>query len=216
MVVLGAGGFAKELIDVLTSYENYTKEHLFFYDEININSNELFGFKILHYLHEVEEVFNNISKTYCLGVGTPKLRYNLNNKVEELGGELKTLISRDSILGKFDIRIETGSCIMENTKISNGVIVGKGSLVNADVLAGHDVHIGKFCDIAPGVKLTGHCQIGNYVHIGAGAIILPKIMIGDNCIIAGGSVVTNNIPANSKVVGIIPSRVIEKIDEFEE
>jgi acetyltransferase-like isoleucine patch superfamily enzyme len=49
--------------------------------------------------------------------------------------------------------------------------------------------------------------IGQDVWIGAGCIILPGVEIGDGAVVAAGSVVTKNIPANSIAAGV-PARVI--------
>lgn len=43
--------------------------------------------------------------------------------------------------------------------------------------------------------------IGNNVWIGAQSIVLGGVTIGDNCVIAAGSVVTKNIPANTLAMG---------------
>ena len=215
MIVLGAGGFAQELIDILVVDYKYTKETLFFFDEIDNTKKSFYGFKILHSIKEAEHIFKNISNEFCLGVGTPKARYDLFNKFEQVGGKPKSIFSSNSIIGLFDVKIGDGSCIMSNATISNGVIIGEGTLINADVLAGHDVTIGNFSDISPGVKLTGFCQIGNYVSVGTEVVVLPKVKIGDNSFIAAGSIVANDIPENSMVVGIVPSRVVKKLPEFE-
>ena len=52
--------------------------------------------------------------------------------------------------------------------------------------------------------------IGNNVWIGAGVCIMPGVCVGDNAVIAGGSVVTKDVPANT-VVGGNPARVIRKL-----
>lgn len=44
-------------------------------------------------------------------------------------------------------------------------------------------------------------SIGNNVWIGWGSTILKGVTIGDNCIIAAGSIVVNDIPANSMAAG---------------
>jgi len=49
--------------------------------------------------------------------------------------------------------------------------------------------------------------IGNQVWIGSGARILKGVIIGDNAIIAAGSIVTRDIPANCMAAGI-PARVV--------
>ena len=44
-------------------------------------------------------------------------------------------------------------------------------------------------------------QIGNDVWIGVSCVILPGVNIGDNSIVAAGSVVTKDVPANTIVAG---------------
>jgi len=44
--------------------------------------------------------------------------------------------------------------------------------------------------------------IGNNVYIGTGAIMLGPITIGDNVTIAAGAIVVEDVPSNSKVMGI--------------
>ena len=177
MVIIGAGGLAKELIDVLIKKENFTKETLYFFDEIDHSKDSLFGFNILHSLEEVKQVFKEVSNEFCLGVGSPQARYNLYKKFENIGGKPVTIISTSSIIANFEIEFGEGVCVMNTVTIPNSVVIEKGTLINADVLLGHDVKIGKFSDISPGVKITGHCRIGKYVSIGTGAVILPKVNV---------------------------------------
>jgi acetyltransferase-like isoleucine patch superfamily enzyme len=54
--------------------------------------------------------------------------------------------------------------------------------------------------------------IGNNVWIGAGVCIMPGVHVGENAVIAGGAVVTKDVPANT-VVGGNPARVIRQLDE---
>jgi acetyltransferase-like isoleucine patch superfamily enzyme len=54
--------------------------------------------------------------------------------------------------------------------------------------------------------------IGRGVWIGAGAIVLGGVTIGEHAVIAAGSVVTRDVPANV-VVGGNPARVIREIGE---
>lgn len=216
MIIIGAGGYAKELIDILATKYGYTDKNLFLFDDVNLERNSLFGFTIIHTIKEVTQIFNEVSVDFCLGVGTPETRYLLNKKFERLGGKPKSIISPNALIGNFDVLVGNGSCIMANATISNGSHLGKGTLINTDVLVGHDVKIGDYCDISPGAKLTGHCKIGDYVSVATGACILPKVNVGKNSFIGAGSIVTTDIPENSVVVGVIQSRVVSKRPPFEE
>nr|WP_285849381.1 DapH/DapD/GlmU-related protein [Niallia taxi] len=58
-----------------------------------------------------------------------------------------------------------------------------------------------------GIPIT----VGNDVWIGGSCVILAGITIGDNSIVAAGSVVTKDVPANTVVAGN-PAKVIKSID----
>ena len=60
----------------------------------------------------------------------------------------------------------------------------------------------------------GKIEIGNNVHIGTNATIMPGVTIGENCIIACNAVVTHDVPSGT-VVGGVPAKLIETIEEYE-
>lgn len=53
--------------------------------------------------------------------------------------------------------------------------------------------------------------IGDNVWIGGSAVILPGVKIGDNSVVAGGAVVTKDVPSNV-VVGGNPAKIIKEIN----
>ncbi len=48
--------------------------------------------------------------------------------------------------------------------------------------------------------------------IGANSVILPGVTIGENSVVAAGSVVTKDVPADTVVAGV-PARVIKNVTE---
>ena len=56
--------------------------------------------------------------------------------------------------------------------------------------------------------------IENIVWIGAGIRIMPGVHVGENAVIAGGAVVTKDVPAKT-VAGGNPAKLIRKLDETE-
>ncbi len=86
-----------------------------------------------------------------------------------------------------------------------GVVIGETAIVGDDVLLYQGVTLGG----------TGkehgkrHPTLGNNIVVGSGAKILGNITIGSNCRIGASSVVIDDVPENSTVVGI-PGRVVHQ------
>jgi sugar O-acyltransferase (sialic acid O-acetyltransferase NeuD family) len=148
-----------------------------------------------------------------LGIGLPLSRNRLYTIFTRQGGLIKSVVSKTAITGSFNTVIEDGCTIMDHVILSNNVKIGFGSLLNVFTFVAHDARVGKFADIAPRVTISGNCVIDDYVTIGTNAVILPKVNIGRNVIIGAGSIVKNNIPSNSLVIGS-PGKVIKKLPEL--
>jgi GT2 family glycosyltransferase/acetyltransferase-like isoleucine patch superfamily enzyme len=58
-------------------------------------------------------------------------------------------------------------------------------------------------------KVDSDIEIGDDVWFGAGVVVLAGVTIGSHCVIAAGSVVTKDIPANS-IAGGVPAKVIRE------
>jgi len=116
-----------------------------------------------------------------------------------------------SHIGRFftGIEIHPGAKIGKRLFIDHGmgVVVGETAEIGDDVLLYHGVTLGG----TSWKKIKRHPTIGNNVVIGAGAKILGPITIGDNTRVGANSVVVNNIPSNSIVVGI-PGKVVFRVE----
>lgn len=63
-----------------------------------------------------------------------------------------------------------------------------------------------------GLEVALPIRVGSSVWFGAGCTVLAGVTIGDNAVIAAGSVVTRDIPANVVAAGV-PCRVLREITE---
>jgi sugar O-acyltransferase (sialic acid O-acetyltransferase NeuD family) len=202
MLIIGAKGFAKEVLEVL--YKKNDKEKIAFYDDVSldIKDNLYHKFPVLKNEELVKDFFKNVSNKFTLGIGNPTLRKKLAEKFFNLGGEFSSTICINSHIGHFGNKIGMGCNIMTGTIITNDVIIGNGVLINLNCTIGHDCVIGDFVEISPSVSVSGNCTIGAFTTIGTNATILPKVTIGKNVIVAAGAVVTKDVPDNCMVAGI--------------
>ncbi|MCR5303115.1 MAG: serine O-acetyltransferase [Lachnospiraceae bacterium] len=107
----------------------------------------------------------------------------------------------------------TGIEIHPGARIGRGFFIDHGN----GVIIGETTIIGDNVTLYQGVTLGGtgkehgkrHPTIGNNVMISAGAKVLGSFKIGDNSKIGAGSVVLEEVPENSTVVGV-PGRVVRR------
>ncbi|PRZ20087.1 acetyltransferase [Flavobacterium granuli] len=214
MLIVGAKGFAKEVLEVVHQLNQL--DNLVFYDDVNDDVPEkLFGqFPVLRTIEAALIYFKTIDNQFTIGIGNPVLRKKLCDKFTDLGGEFVSTISPLAAIGSFDVQIGIGSNILSGSVFSNGIRVGKGSIVYYNSVITHDCIIGDFVEISPSVTLLGRCIIGCCTQIGSNATILPSIRIGKNVIIGAGSVVTKDLPDNCLAVGV-PAKIIKELAPLE-
>ena len=81
-----------------------------------------------------------------------------------------------------------------------GLTIGEKTMVTFDaIILSHDY---------ASRRHAAKTVIGSYCFIGCGSIILPNVTIGDHTIVAAGSVVTKDVPANCIVAGN-PAKVVK-------
>lgn len=108
---------------------------------------------------------------------------------------------------------KTGIEIHPGAEIGDGFFIDHGN----GVIIGETAIIGNNVTLYQGVTLGGtgkehgkrHPTVGDNVMISAGAKVLGSFTIGENSKIGAGSVVLNEVPPNSTVVGV-PGRVVKR------
>jgi len=137
---------------------------------------------------------------FILGVGDNKLRHDLGNFVRENGGNCLTVIHPASSISSMSI-IGSGSFIARNVAVNPLCEIGNDVILNTSCSIDHECRIESGAHIAPGAVLAGNVIIGKRSFIGANSVIKQGVIIGEDVVIGAGSVVLNDIPSNTIVVG---------------
>lgn len=111
---------------------------------------------------------------------------------------------------------------MNCTFLDNGsIFIGNNVMIAPDVriyTATHSLRLDERMPVRtrPGASICDTIAravtIEDGAWIGGGTVVLPGVTIGRNSVVGAGSVVVNDIPANSVAVGN-PCRVIKSVDE---
>ncbi|MBR6164119.1 serine O-acetyltransferase [bacterium] len=110
-------------------------------------------------------------------------------------------------------RFLTGIEIHPNARIGRRFFIdhGMGVVIGATTIIGDDVLLYQGVTLGGTGKEHGkrHPTLGDNIVVGSGAKILGNINIGSNSRIGAGSVVIDDVPENSTVVGI-PGRIVHQ------
>lgn len=212
IVIIGAGGHAREVLDILlTCHTDESTELLGFIDENPDRHGQiLVGFPILGDFRWFEQVNRSEIAVIC-AVGAPYVCRKLVNRAKALGLQFANVISPQAWISPH-ARLGQGVIVFPGVIINSGVLIGNHVTLNVSVTVSHDTVIGDFCNINPGAHLAGNVSIGEGCYIGMGANIIQGITIGPWSVIGAGAVVVNDIPANVTAVGV-PAKVIKTREE---
>lgn len=122
------------------------------------------------------KVFNNAA----VGVPPQDLKY--------AGEKTELIIGDDNLIREF-------TTLNAGTAGGRGkTIIGDRNLFMAYVHIAHDCIVGNDCILANNATLGGHVELGDYVNIGGLTPVHQFVKVGDGCMIAGGSVLTQDMP----------------------
>ncbi len=198
-LLFGAGGHAKVIVDSL------------FDDDADIagifdDHSDLVSLNGLDVYSKYEETIHPDAKM-IISIGDNIIRKRLSKQVNH---EFGICIHKSAIVSKFS-RVDEGSVVLHGSVIQTGTKIGKHCIVNTAASVDHDVVLGDFVHVSPKVTICDGVIVKEGTHIGAGATVLPHVTIGQWCVVGAGSVITQDLPDYSVVVGV-PGKVIRKVD----
>lgn len=132
--------------------------------------------------------------------------------------------ARSLVQGPLHITGEGNPCreisIGEYTMISGTLHLDIGApiRIGSRVRIGHDVSlITVDHDVGPeemrsGKRKFGPIEIGDGAWLASRVVVLPGVRVGAGAIVAAGSLVTRDVPANALVVGV-PARVVRDLNQ---
>ena len=211
LVILGAGGLARELADAVAYINkgNPTFEVLgYLDDEEGLTGQERLKLPILGTVDWLAD--QKSDDLYAIpAVGNGYSREKLSHIAQENNIPLATIIHPGAIVG-LGCSITAGAFIAAASVITVNVSLGKCVLVNMNCTIAHDVKVGNYVSIHPGARISGEVSIGDYTMIGTQAAIVNRCKIGTGAVVAMGAVVAHDVPDYTLVAGN-PARAIRKL-----
>ncbi|MFA5339654.1 MAG: acetyltransferase [Candidatus Omnitrophota bacterium] len=193
ILLIGAGGHCKVVLDLLLSTKEYGVAGI-------IDIKGRLGDRILDVPVSGSDLdlprFFKKGVRYCFitvgSVGDTRLRVKLYNLAKKSGFTFPNLISPHALVSSYALLGE-GNFIGPRVTINAGSQIGDNCILNTGAIVEHDCNIGDFVHLSPGSVLSGGVSIGSHSHIGTGSIVIQNVKIGERTVIGAGSVVTGDI-----------------------
>lgn len=143
---------------------------------------------------------------YVIAVGDGAQRKRLATFCDNLGMQPQALV-HPSVIRSSRVEIGAGSIVCAGSILTTNVKVGRHVHVNVTCTLSHDVTVGDFSTLSPGVHISGHVHTESGVFLGTGSNVINgkadrPLVIGCNAAVAAGACVTRNVPRDTLVAGV--------------
>lgn len=209
VVIYGGGGFAREVAWLAESCQDQGEPYevvAFVDDDRQQQGRILNGIPVVSLDTAAAK---HQGARIVAAVGDPATRKTLMERAELSRWVPATLVHERTELSRF-VEIGEGTVVCAGNILTTNIRLGRHVHVNLDCTIGHDVILGDFTTLAPGVHVSGWVHMGERVYVGTGAVIINgtaerPIIIGDGAVVGAGACVTKSVASDVTVVGV-PAR----------
>lgn len=209
VVIYGAGGFAREVHEIIESCVGWGDNNFlgFIDDNRENHGKEVHGAPILggiQWLKEHQDV------GIIVAIGSPYIKKKvINNIYKEISNPIfPSIIAESAKIGK-RVKIGKGNIICDGCIVTTDIEIGDHVILNINTTVGHDAIIEDYVTTAPNVNISGNVLIKEGTDLGTNSVIIQGKTIGEWSIVGAGAVIVTDIPSNVTAVGM-PAKVIKE------
>ena len=201
LIIIGAGGYAKSVLDSV-DYFNY--DLVVFLDEFS-ECKEHLGYPIV--ANGLSSLENTESYVFFIAIGNNKNRKRWFDRLRKQQLRIINVVDKSAIISP---RAKIGdSCFVGKMAVVNGgSVVGNNCIINTKALVEHGCFVCDHVNLSTNAVINGDVYVGEGSFIGSGSITLGQHNIGAWSTVGAGAVVTKNIKGDVTVAGV-PAKVIK-------
>ena len=206
VVVLGAGGHAREIADVVEACreDGEDLELVGYLDrDASRHGEDVLGVPVLGATDWLEGQRAR-DLVVVAGVGSPRGRRSAVQEAERFGVAFGTFVHPRATVTRH-VELGEGVVITAGCVLTNNIEIGRHTHINRMATVGHDCRVGEFVHLAPGVVLSGNVHVEDDCDIGTNACVIQNLRIGRGTVVGAGAAVVRDLPAGVTAVGV-PAR----------
>jgi sugar O-acyltransferase (sialic acid O-acetyltransferase NeuD family) len=199
LIIIGARGGAKMVIDAVKSKKNYNVKYLL--DDSDLGYSTLYGYDILGGINLLEQLYDNGYRKIVLAFGTishRKDRLKFYETLAQKGWSFPNILHANAMIEN-SVKMGVGNIVLAGAIVGSDVDLGNYSFINTGAILSHECSLSDNVHMAPGSVLAGRVIVGSNTLIGMNATVYFDTNIGNNVTINNGLVINENVE-NDKVV----------------
>jgi sugar O-acyltransferase (sialic acid O-acetyltransferase NeuD family) len=202
VVILGAGGHAKVVADILAL--NGVEIAGYLDDDERLHGGCLLGYPVLGGIARLDEL---TPSGVIVGVGSNEARKRVVERVGVRATPLwiNAIHPRATVAASAQRALGRGVVIAAHAVVNPDARLGHHAVVNTGATVDHDCVLGDYVHITPGVHLAGNVTVGEGTLVGVGTNVIQGIRVGDWAVIGAGSVLVRDVPSHVVAKGV-PAR----------
>ena len=205
LVVLGTGGHAKVVLEIL--------ESIGVHEIVGVCSGDpeapdrVAGYPFLGDFDILPELRRTGVEHAAIGIGgwtDNDFRRQVFSDVKAMGFRPVTAVHPTAVVAR-NVEIGEGSIVGSGAVVMTEAVIGRDTIVSSGSLVGHETTIRDHVLISGGVKVGANVDIEDGAVIAFGATVVSRLTVGENALVAAGAVVVRDVPARLRVFGV-PAR----------
>lgn len=199
LLIVGAGGFGREMFDAVNESPRYREAHDITEVAYLDDDATLVGLPA-PIVGPVRGFAPQPDDIGLCALGDSAIRRDVVADLESAGLMFPAFVHHTARVGS-RTRLADGVVICAGAVLTCDITIGRHSHVNIGCSLGHDVALGEFVTLSGNCHLAGGVDVSDGVFFGTSANVIPRIRIGEAARVGAGSVVIRRVSAGTTVFG---------------
>jgi sugar O-acyltransferase (sialic acid O-acetyltransferase NeuD family) len=201
VIVVGVGGHAKIVVDILEDMDSFEIIGVTAIDE---KGGQFQGYPIIGDDSVLQQHFDQGVTNVAIGIGgftNNKLREQVYKFVKSIGFQVVSAIHPSAVISK-SVKLGEGVTIFPGVVITTEAVIGNNCIIATSATIDHETIIGDHVLISAGVTIGANTIIKEGVLCALGAKVVSAVTLGKEVLVAAGAVVVNDVEDHARVFGV--------------